>query len=626
MFNAREVECRIRLTVVDKIGIIERYEREGNLDAMLPVAVINNEIVLATGKTSKRVGQVQLKDLYDDLKKDDVDWFQNPEEIVRDRELFLVHLAKWLYEIPAFVKEFEKMYQQDSLRYYKLAVENKYYNHGVLNDGNLMVDFALKRIYGVLLAAEEDESIRERVESIFFNYDTSLRPLIESESIELISRMEHWLYGGYTAISGALFAYLLLNHYVYDGKSAPLVVYIVTIAHATYVNCEERGSAKFFREYVDGDNDPFEFLECTSDYTWKIIREIMSVADVVSIEEEYEYRLGLRDDWPKNTRLANLLSKCPKDDPCYAEIKKARQIVNAFVTNMNKNGLASCRVFHGKALSKAEQQKVLRECTIFVAQLHRKGMLDKKVKVKLSVDTYVAVLLLHFFTQNECEEKQAFFENNNETMFSQVSVLNEQIEKQQHEREQLTAQIAELNDDMRSLQRENKLLKAALKKENKAAEAPYHEEIARLHKQNVSLANKLNEEKEKTTELNLLREFAFDVQSQYFPRGTETAFADRIKGKKIVVVGGHINWRNKLKKKYPEVTVLDGHVETQDISLFDKADFVFLNVSNMNHGVYYKAIGALRGRGIPYDYLGRTINQELYEQEMADILVKHGIH
>ena len=165
-----------------------------------------------------------------------------------------------------------------------------------------------------------------------------------------------------------------------------------------------------------------------------------------------------------------------------------------------------------------------------------------------------------------------------------------------------------------------------MKKGNKAAEAPCREEIARLHKQNASLENKLNEEKEKTTELNLLREFAFDVQSQYSTCGTETAFADRIRGKRIVVVGGHINWRNKLKKKYPEVTVWDGHVETQDISLFDKADFVFLNVSNMNHGVYYKAIGALRDRRVPYDYLGRTTNQELYEREMADILAKHGIN
>ena len=92
MFDTRGVKSRIRLTVVDKIGIIERYERDGNLDTMLPIALKNDEIVLATGKTSKKVGQVQMKDLYEFLKRDAIDWFQNPEEIVQDRELFLGNL------------------------------------------------------------------------------------------------------------------------------------------------------------------------------------------------------------------------------------------------------------------------------------------------------------------------------------------------------------------------------------------------------------------------------------------------------------------------------------------------------------------------------------------------------
>lgn len=89
------------------------------------------------------------------------------------------------------------------------------------------------------------------------------------------------------------------------------------------------------------------------------------------------------------------------------------------------------------------------------------------------------------------------------------------------------------------------------------------------------------------------------------------------------MIGGHINWRNDLKNKYPAFQIFDGSVNTADLSSIQSADFVFLNVSNMSHAMYYKIMSILRTNNIPFDYLGRAINQELCEKEMADILSKH---
>ena len=97
-----------------------------------------------------------------------------------------------------------------------------------------------------------------------------------------------------------------------------------------------------------------------------------------------------------------------------------------------------------------------------------------------------------------------------------------------------------------------------------------------------------------------------------------------MKQKKLVVIGGHIEWRNKLKAKYPNIMVVDGHNAGSDFSMLINTDIVLLNVSNMSHSVYYKAINILRSNKIRFDYLGRTINQELYEQEIRSILEKHG--
>ena len=157
---------------------------------------------------------------------------------------------------------------------------------------------------------------------------------------------------------------------------------------------------------------------------------------------------------------------------------------------------------------------------------------------------------------------------------------------------------------------------------NKESLAPYIDEIRELRKTNERLEQELAKEKKMEGELFALRELAFDAKSEYAPPNDVNP-AEVINEMAIVVIGGHINWRNNLKKKYSNIQIYDGHIETADLKPLEKADFVFLNVSNMSHGMYYRVMKLLREKNIPFDYLGRTVNQELYEKEMADILIKH---
>ena len=149
------------------------------------------------------------------------------------------------------------------------------------------------------------------------------------------------------------------------------------------------------------------------------------------------------------------------------------------------------------------------------------------------------------------------------------------------------------------------------------------EEISALNRQVKELRGELDTEREKTDELNRLREFVFSIQSEYVPESDETDLKDLIKGKKIVVIGGHINWRNKLKKKYPAIVTMDGHNAASDFSPLSSADLVLLNTFNMSHKVYDKAIEMLRRGTAKFDYIGRSTNQELYEKEIADIIKKY---
>ena len=243
----------------------------------------------------------------------------------------------------------------------------------------------------------------------------------------------------------------------------------------------------------------------------------------------------------------------------------------------------------------------------------------------VTIDSYVAACIFYFLMERIADGKKLYFENNNETMYSHVSALETRIEEQKSELNEQKETIAKKDEEIAILHNEIEVLSSAASKEDKAILKPYLDENAQLRKQIRELENKIYAEESKTTELNLLREFSFDIKSNYESKET-VALGSIIEGKKIIVIGGHINWRNNLKKKYPAIQVYDGHVETADLKPLETADFVFLNVSNMSHGMYYRVIDVLRKGDVPFDYLGRTINQELYEKEMADILQKRKFH
>ena len=68
------------------------------------------------------------------------------------------------------------------------------------------------------------------------------------------------------------------------------------------------------------------------------------------------------------------------------------------------------------------------------------------------------------------------------------------------------------------------------------------------------------------------------------------------------------------------MNILDGHNTSFDEQQLLNADIVLLNTSNMSHALYYKVIDVLRKNKIRFDYLGKYINQNLLEREIAEIL------
>ena len=61
-----------------------------------------------------------------------------------------------------------------------------------------------------------------------------------------------------------------------------------------------------------------------------------------------------------------------------------------------------------------------------------------------------------------------------------------------------------------------------------------------------------------------------------------------MRSKKILVMGGHVNWQNRIKEVYPKLIYLDSDNVNFDVSVLKNADYIFFNTLHCSHTLYFK--------------------------------------
>lgn len=61
-----------------------------------------------------------------------------------------------------------------------------------------------------------------------------------------------------------------------------------------------------------------------------------------------------------------------------------------------------------------------------------------------------------------------------------------------------------------------------------------------------------------------------------------------LRSKKILVMGGHTNWQNRIKEVYPKLTYIDSDNVNFDVSILKTADYIFFNTLHCSHTLYFK--------------------------------------
>lgn len=113
-------------------------------------------------------------------------------------------------------------------------------------------------------------------------------------------------------------------------------------------------------------------------------------------------------------------------------------------------------------------------------------------------------------------------------------------------------------------------------------------------------------------ELIALRNHVYSLSESVLPLKEET-LADMqktIAKRKIAIIGGHVNWINKLKKEFPNWKYLDADItRSNHLGGFENVEKVYFYTDHISHGTYGKFIAQVREQDIPFGYL-HTINKE----------------
>jgi hypothetical protein len=123
-------------------------------------------------------------------------------------------------------------------------------------------------------------------------------------------------------------------------------------------------------------------------------------------------------------------------------------------------------------------------------------------------------------------------------------------------------------------------------------------------------------------ELIALREFAYRTELEQEPIAEDNIsdIKAQIAEFDIVIIGGHINWINKMKKEFPKwMFIASDAYKTVDGKMLEGKDRVYFYTDYISHVTYGKFIAAVRERKIPFGYLG-TYNMDNIIRQIYDDL------
>lgn len=198
------------------------------------------------------------------------------------------------------------------------------------------------------------------------------------------------------------------------------------------------------------------------------------------------------------------------------------------------------------------------------------------------------------------------------------------------DKEPLDSKISKEEKSVHKIQSDESLLKEidSLRKEllNKDNEIKgLKQQFHNISAEKKSLEEDIGKLSKEHKELIALRNFMYSLkiedESANQTIDIET-MKNKIATKKIVIIGGHINWHNKLKKIFPNWTfIISETFKTVNPKIFTDKDKAYFFTDHMGHVAYEKFVSLFRENDIPFGYLATINTEQIVKTIYEDIFV-----
>ncbi len=538
-----------------------------------------------------------------------------------DIDRFYLYLANSWVAYKQERKFIDNLYQSQRFRFYSKARANPLYNDSIVRNSPLEVDVTRRRAFGILLCSQDDKELQTIIIEEFYK----LYPPIKKLCAQFSWREYEVLWHEYRNLCIAKnLSANEMNVFVY------LVAYVVHCNHGFDTDdvdiqlLYEDAAANITRMFNNATEHLRRAIESIKPKERMTIpREMRKLQETILSGKDINDLVAIFQDYCNpneglclNTRSFKYKQELlePFWDKYWNDFYMAMMPLMILGLQLQFQDLSLASFFVDVEFSKEERDMGLKIAAYELEALYHEPVSSYRFHL------YFQALVFGKVAKFIRECKDFYFANNRETQYDEMKRILLANTALQEENDRLNRTLQDKDRTIRSLQDQIHALSLDLSKDAREAQRPFNDAIVTLQSQVASLQEELEAEREKNTELNRLREFAFSIQSGVDIEEVKTPLKDLIAGKKIYICGGHINWRNKMKSTYPSLILLDGHQESFDEKILLSADIVLLNTGNMSHKVYYKIINMLRKSKIPFDYIGKTQNTGLLEREIAEIL------
>lgn len=457
-------------------------------------------------------------------------------------------------------KDIDKLYQSNKYKFYKAAKEHELYNHQIIKEGSLIQEEYCKKVLGAFAGAEGDININQELQQIIkkgFRYTWVYLENHNNFDLQQFSNA---------------FMKKFKNPYDNYGNSIEYhVVILIFLSMNSERTIVEDDFYNGFLQQLKIRWEHYNDTKCTR-----------IAIDKASSEDRLKIKMLKKAIYKEFGTILNF------DDIINEQFEQKKLDSPAFL--FDYENLSSIEIFKDIKFTEKDIDEILYLYVLYNLDQEQSNNFDFEI-TEDAAKFLITHMYIKYLIKAYKQVKEMYFDNNKETMFVELEGLEKSLNAT-----------------------EDKLLntKVDLNKAN--------EEIEQLEKENARLIAKLEVEKRNREELNSLREFIFnlDKQEEYSEDEIDLKLLENYKA---IVIGGHEKWQQRMKKLLPNFEFIHPNNLNFDTRLLDNTNIIFVYVNYLNHGLYYKVMENIAGKGIKVTYLNQQ-NEDLVLQKIFQSILE----